>query len=166
MTSRMALLLQASLEAREGFHVGDRVSWNSEAGRVQGTIKKVHARDFDVNGYTHHASKDAPQYEIASSKTDHVAYHKAGSLTKLTASSEAMKKGKHAFKTLEKGTHVSWHYRSAIGHGSIQGVHKLGKDHASTLYSIHQTDNHVSSTGKHEPKIVYHYGSALTTTKS
>jgi DUF2945 family protein len=65
------------------FKVGDHVSWNSEAGRVSGTVTRVHTRDFDVNGYTHHASVDAPQYEIKSSKTDHVAFHKGSALTKL-----------------------------------------------------------------------------------
>lgn len=65
------------------FKVGDRVGWNSEAGRVSGTITRVHAREFDVNGYTHHATVDAPQYEIKSSKTEHVAFHTSSALTKL-----------------------------------------------------------------------------------
>ncbi len=65
------------------FKTGDRVSWNSEAGRVSGTVVRVHRRDFDVNGYTHHASAEAPQYEIKSSKTEHIAFHKGTALTKL-----------------------------------------------------------------------------------
>jgi hypothetical protein len=65
------------------FRVGDHVSWNSEVGRVRGTIVRVHRRDFRVNGYTHHASPDAPQYAIKSDKTDHLAFHKASALTKL-----------------------------------------------------------------------------------
>ena len=68
---------------RNGFKIGDHVSWNSEAGRVSGTIVRVHRSDFKVNGYTHHASADAPQYEIKSSKTGHVAFHKGPALTKL-----------------------------------------------------------------------------------
>ena len=64
------------------FHVGDHVSWNSEAGRVSGTITRIHSRDFDWKGYTHHASGDDPQYEIKSDKTDHVAVHKASALSK------------------------------------------------------------------------------------
>jgi hypothetical protein len=59
------------------------VRWNSEAGRVSGTILRVHTRDFDINGYTHHASAEAPQYEIESSKTEHVAFHKGSALTRL-----------------------------------------------------------------------------------
>jgi hypothetical protein len=65
------------------FKVGDQVSWNSEAGRVSGTIVRVHTREFDVNGYTHHASAETPQYEIKSSKTDHIAFHKGTALRKL-----------------------------------------------------------------------------------
>jgi hypothetical protein len=64
------------------FSIGDRVNWNSEAGRVSGTIIKVHTRNVDFKGYTHHASEDDPQYEIKSSKTDHVALHKASALSK------------------------------------------------------------------------------------
>lgn len=65
------------------FKVGDRVGWNSEAEHVSGTVVRVHIRDFDVKGYTHHASADAPQYEIKSSKTEHIAFHKGSALTKL-----------------------------------------------------------------------------------
>ena len=62
------------------YQVGDHVSWNSEAGRVSGRISKVHRKDFDWKGYTHHAKPDDPQYEIRSDKTDHVAVHKGGAL--------------------------------------------------------------------------------------
>lgn len=62
------------------FKVGDHVSWNSEAGRVSGRIVKVHTKDIAYMGYLHHAAKDAPQYEIASDKTDHVALHKGTAL--------------------------------------------------------------------------------------
>lgn len=65
------------------FKVGDRVAWNSEAGRVRGTIILVHTHDFDLNGYTHHASPASPQYAIKSSKTNHIAVHKGSALTRL-----------------------------------------------------------------------------------
>lgn len=61
---------------------GDHVSWNSEAGRVSGTIIKVHKQDFTYKGHTHRASADVPQYEIKSDKTDHVAAHKGSALRK------------------------------------------------------------------------------------
>ena len=67
------------------YTVGDHVSWNSEAGRVSGKIIKAHLQDFEYKGYCHHASKDDPQYEIKSDKTDHIAAHKGSALTKLTA---------------------------------------------------------------------------------
>lgn len=65
--------------------VGDHVSWNSEAGRVSGKIIKVHLQDFEYKGYCHRASKDEPQYEIKSDKSDHIAAHKGSALTKITA---------------------------------------------------------------------------------
>lgn len=65
------------------FEIGDKVSWNSEAGRVSGTIIKIHTQDFDYKGYTHHATEKEPQYEIKSDKTDHIATHKASALTKI-----------------------------------------------------------------------------------
>jgi hypothetical protein len=58
------------------FKRGDHVSWNSEAGRVRGRIIRVHTKDVNYKDYVHHASKDDPQYEIKSDKTDHVAMHK------------------------------------------------------------------------------------------
>lgn len=65
------------------FKVGDKVTWNSEAGMVSGTIIKVHTTDFDYKGYTHHATKHDPQYEIKSSKSDHIAAHKGSALKKI-----------------------------------------------------------------------------------
>ncbi|MGR3550008.1 DUF2945 domain-containing protein [Pseudooceanicola sp.] len=65
------------------FSKGDHVSWNSEAGRVSGQITKVHEADFDYKGDQRRATKDAPQYEIESDKTDHIAAHKEDALTKL-----------------------------------------------------------------------------------
>lgn len=66
------------------FKVGDHVSWNSEAGRVTGTIVKVITSEIEFKGYTTHASEDEPQYEIKSDKTDHIAMHKGSALRKLS----------------------------------------------------------------------------------
>jgi len=63
---------------------GDRVSWNSEAGRVRGRIVRVHRKDVNYKGYVHHASAEDPQYEIKSDKTDHVALHKGQALRRLS----------------------------------------------------------------------------------
>jgi hypothetical protein len=65
------------------FKVGDHVEWNSEAGRVRGTIKKKITSKIIFKGYTVHASKEEPQYQIESDKTDHVAMHKGSALKKL-----------------------------------------------------------------------------------
>src|SRR5262249_33188287 len=66
------------------FKIGDRVSWNSEAGRVRGRIVRVHTKDVNYKGYVHHASREDPQYEIKSEKTDHVALHKGRALRRLS----------------------------------------------------------------------------------
>ena len=69
--------------------VGDHVEWNSEAGRVRGRIiRKVTSR-IKFKGYTVHASKQEPQYEIRSDKTDHLAMHKGSALTKLIKSKQS-----------------------------------------------------------------------------
>jgi hypothetical protein len=65
------------------FKVGDHVRWNSEAGWVSGRIIRIHTRDTDYKGYTHHASPDEPQYEIKSDKTEHIAMHKGTALNKV-----------------------------------------------------------------------------------
>jgi hypothetical protein len=65
------------------FKVGDHVEWNSEAGRVQGTIQKKITSEIKFKGYNRHASKDQPQYLIQSDKTGHLAMHKGSALTKL-----------------------------------------------------------------------------------
>lgn len=66
----------------ERFRIGEHVTWNSEAGRVSGTIKAIHTSDFGYKGYRRRASKGDPQYEIKSDKTEHVAAHKGGVLTR------------------------------------------------------------------------------------
>ena len=71
------------MEMTKRFNVGDHVSWNSEVGRVSGRIIKVHTRDVDYKGHTHHATPDEPQYEIKSDKTDHIAMHKGTALKRL-----------------------------------------------------------------------------------
>ena len=63
------------------FKVGDHVTWNSEAGHVRGQITKVHTKEVNWKGYTHHATAEEPQYEIKSDTTDHVALHKGSALS-------------------------------------------------------------------------------------
>jgi hypothetical protein len=65
------------------FKRGDHVEWNSEAGRVRGTIQKKVTWECVFKGYRRHASREEPQYLIKSDKTDHVAIHKGSALTKI-----------------------------------------------------------------------------------
>jgi hypothetical protein len=69
------------------------------------------------------------------------------------------------FKPLKNGTNVTWHYRSAIGHGTIKSVYKMGTNYDNTMYNIKQHDYHISKTGSKEPAVVHHYGRALTVAK-
>ena len=62
---------------------GDHVEWNSEAGRVRGTIRKKVTSAITFKGYTVRASKAEPQYLIKSDKTDHLAMHKGSALKKI-----------------------------------------------------------------------------------
>lgn len=77
----------------KAFKVGDNVRWNSEAGIVSGTIIKKNRRGHVFKGYTHHASKDQPQYIIKSDKTDHVAIHKGEALTLIRKSARKPRGG-------------------------------------------------------------------------
>jgi hypothetical protein len=79
------------------FKVGDHVRWNSEAGRVSGVITKKITSKTKFKGYTHHASREAPQYLIKSDKTEHVAIHKGSALrlvSKQGRDSRGIKKAK------------------------------------------------------------------------
>ena len=76
------------------FKVGDHVEWNSEAGRVRGTILKKITSEIEFKGYTVHASRELPQFLIKSDKTDHLAMHKGSALKKLRAPAKRAPRGK------------------------------------------------------------------------
>ncbi|MGA2061255.1 MAG: DUF2945 domain-containing protein [Thermoguttaceae bacterium] len=63
--------------------VGDYVEWNSEVGRVRGTIKKKITSAIKFKTYTVRASNEEPQYLIESDTTDHLAMHKGPALRKI-----------------------------------------------------------------------------------
>jgi hypothetical protein len=63
--------------------VGDRVSGNSEAGRVTGIIGKKLVSPIRFKGYMVSASASQPQYMFESGKTDHIEVHKRSVLRKL-----------------------------------------------------------------------------------
>ncbi|HZL37447.1 MAG TPA: HVA1 family protein [Tepidisphaeraceae bacterium] len=84
-----ALLLHRMLDRGQkksmagDFKVGDHVEWNSEAGRVRGTIRKKITAKIQFKGYAVHASREEPQYLIDSDKTDHIAMHKGSALKRI-----------------------------------------------------------------------------------
>jgi hypothetical protein len=73
----------ARLHMPKTFKRGDHVEWNSEAGRVRGVIVEKVTSNVRFKGYTHHASKDEPQYIIKSDTTEHVAIHKGQALKRI-----------------------------------------------------------------------------------
>mgnify|MGYP003289458158 CR=1 FL=1 len=68
---------------KDDFKVGDHVEWNSEAGRVRGTIIQKVTSEIKFKGYTVHASEEEPQFRIKSDKTEHEAMHKGSALRKV-----------------------------------------------------------------------------------
>ncbi|MCW5799928.1 MAG: DUF2945 domain-containing protein [Nitrospira sp.] len=69
------------------FNVGDHVSWNSEAGRIRGTIQKKITAPTKFKTYVARASKEEPQYLVKSDKTGHLAMHKGRALRRIAARS-------------------------------------------------------------------------------
>ncbi|MBX3371128.1 MAG: DUF2945 domain-containing protein [Nitrospira sp.] len=69
------------------FNVGDHVSWNSEAGRIRGTIQKKITAPTKIKSYLARASKEEPQYLVKSDKTGHLAVHKGTALRKIAGRS-------------------------------------------------------------------------------
>lgn len=67
----------------QDFKVGDHVSWNSEAGRIRGTIQKKITAPTKFKSYVARASKDEPQYLVKSDKTGHLAMHKGSALRRI-----------------------------------------------------------------------------------
>lgn len=61
---------------------GDKVQWKSSQGTVTGKVKKKLTTPTDIKGHHVAASKDNPEYLVASDKTGAEAAHKPGSLKK------------------------------------------------------------------------------------
>jgi hypothetical protein len=77
------------------FKRGDLVEWNSEAGRVRGTIQRKVTREITFKGYKRHASPAEPQYIIKSTKTDHLAIHKSAALKKIRSRKHEKRKAQN-----------------------------------------------------------------------
>lgn len=91
--------LEETILMKSKFKVGDHVSWNSEAGRVRGTIQKMVTSAIKFKTYTVRASKEEPQYLIKSDKTDHLAMHKGAALTKVSTRTPSFQEGSTRKKT-------------------------------------------------------------------
>ena len=66
----------------QAFKAGDKVKWSSSQGTVAGKVKKKLTTPTDIKGHHVAASKDNPEYLVASDKTGAEAAHKPGSLKK------------------------------------------------------------------------------------
>ncbi|MET3811791.1 DUF2945 domain-containing protein [Arthrobacter sp. UYEF3] len=60
---------------------GTPVEWNTSQGTTHGKIVQKKVSDFELDGHTHQASEDEPQYVVESDKTGARAVHKASALT-------------------------------------------------------------------------------------
>lgn len=61
---------------------GDQVIWKFQNGETNGSVTKVHTKDFVFMGRQRRASEEEPQYEVMSEKTGKTAVHKESALKK------------------------------------------------------------------------------------
>ena len=66
------------------FKTGDKVSWDSSQGEIEGTVEKKLTSPMQIKGHKVAASKDNPEYLVKSAKTGAEAAHKPGELKKDT----------------------------------------------------------------------------------
>ena len=64
------------------FKQGDKVSWNSSQGKIDGTVVRKVTSDTHIESHQVRASEDEPQYEVKSDATGAHAIHKPDALTK------------------------------------------------------------------------------------
>ena len=60
---------------------GTPVERNTPQGPTHGKIVEKKVSDFELDGHTHRASEDEPQYVVESAKTEARAAHKESALT-------------------------------------------------------------------------------------
>ena len=61
---------------------GDKVTWRSSQGEVEGTVEKKLTKPTTIKGHKVAASQDHPEYLVKSAKTGARAAHKAEALKK------------------------------------------------------------------------------------
>jgi hypothetical protein len=62
---------------------GDKVQWETSQGTTTGKVERKLTAPTKVKGHAVAASKDHPEYMVASDKTGKQAAHKADALTKV-----------------------------------------------------------------------------------
>jgi len=80
----------------KAFKRGDRVEWNSEAGRVRGVIVMKVISDVWFRKRVHHASRAEPRYFVADDKTHSIAILKGERLRLIDTGQDRPTKGKDA----------------------------------------------------------------------
>jgi hypothetical protein len=68
--------------SKEKLKRGERVTWQSSAGTISGTVQKTLTEPIDIKGHHVAASPDNPEILVKSSKTGAVAAHKPAALKK------------------------------------------------------------------------------------
>jgi hypothetical protein len=64
------------------FKKGDKVSWESSQGTVEGEVVRKVTSDTSIEEHKVKASEDEPQFEVKSDKTGAHAFHKPDALKK------------------------------------------------------------------------------------
>lgn len=76
----------------ETFKKGDKVTWNTSQGKTVGTVKKKLTSPTEIKGHPVAASKEEPQYLIASDVSGEEAAHKPEALSKTKTGSASSSK--------------------------------------------------------------------------
>ena len=63
---------------------GDKVTWKSTQGEIEGTVKKKLTAPTDIKKHHVAASPENPEFLVASSKTGQAAAHKPAALKKVS----------------------------------------------------------------------------------
>jgi Hypervirulence associated proteins TUDOR domain len=96
---RVTLFVDAGKKQRPDFCV-EQPSMNRDAIHAQTALQAVSSFnrkiivDTNFKGYTHHASRETPQYLIEGDKTDHIAIHKGSALQLIPSRARKSNKAK------------------------------------------------------------------------
>jgi hypothetical protein len=77
----MQLVLSRAKGADMSLRKGTAVEWNTPQGPTDGKTVEKKTSDFQLDGNTHRATEEEPQYVVESAKTGARAAHKASALT-------------------------------------------------------------------------------------